>query len=61
MDKQGLNREVKISSSRGTNFWSRLRGWLHAQNSAHFVLKIELLFTVLSNFEREAALKGSEF
>ena len=27
------------------------------ENSAHFVLKIELLLTVFSNFEGEAALK----
>ena len=31
------------------------------ENSARFVLKIELLLTMLSNFEREAALKNSVF
>ena len=31
------------------------------ENSAYFVLEIELLMTVLSNFEREATLKGSAF
>ena len=50
-------------------------GWLYAQvglckwrstyhfveNSGHVVLKIELLFTTLSNFEREEALKDSAF
>ena len=32
-----------------------------AENPAYFVLKIELLLTVLSNLEREAALKDSTF
>ena len=31
------------------------------QNSAHFVLMIELLFTMLSKFEREVAAKDSTF
>ena len=31
------------------------------QNAAYFVLEIELLLTVLCNFEREAALKASAF
>ena len=31
------------------------------ENSTYFVLKIELLPTVLSNFEKEAALKDSVF
>ena len=31
------------------------------ENSGNFVLKIELLLTVLSNFERQEALKGSYF
>ena len=32
-----------------------------AKNSEHFVLKIELLLTVPSNFEREGALEDSTF
>ena len=32
-----------------------------AENSGHFLLKIELLLTVLFIFEREAALKVSAF
>ena len=32
-----------------------------AENLAYFVLRIELLLTVLSNIEREAALKDSVF
>ena len=31
------------------------------KNSEHFALKIELLLTVLSNFEREGALEDSTF
>ena len=31
------------------------------ENSAYFVLEIELLLTVLSNFEREASNKDSAF
>ena len=31
------------------------------KNSAYFVSKIELLLTVLSNFERKAALKDAGF
>ena len=31
------------------------------ENATYFVLKIELLLTILSNFEREAALKDSAF
>ena len=56
-------------------FWTGLKGWLYVQaglwkwkstyhyveNSAHFELKIELLLTVLYNFEREVALKDSAF
>lgn len=35
--------------------------WAHhfMDNSSHFVLKTELLLTMLSNFEREVALKAS--
>ena len=52
-----------------------MQGWLYAQaelwkwisayhfveNSAYFVLTIELLLTVLSNYEREVALKDPAF
>ena len=73
--KSGSNREGRIGWSGGMGFWWRLWGWLYAQvrlwklrssyhfveNSAHVVLKIELLFNILSIFEREAALKESVF
>ena len=56
-------------------FWWRLQGCLFAQvrlwkwrrtdyfvkNSAYFVLKIEFLLIVLSNFKRKAAIKDSAF
>ena len=45
---------VVASSSRVMNMKQHLVG-----NSAYLVLKIELLLTVLSNFEREVALEDS--
>ena len=66
---------MKIEWSRGTDFWSRLQGWLYPQiglwkwrstyhfvkNSAYSVLKIELLLTMLFNFDGEVSLKDSAF
>ena len=66
---------MKSDWSRGTVVWWRLKHWFYAQvglwkwrrnkqfveNSAYFVLKIELLFTMLSKFERETILKESAF
>ena len=34
---------------------------LFVKNSGYFVFKIDLLITVLSNFERKAAIKDSAF
>ena len=42
-------------------FGGDFRGGCFEENSAHFLLKIELLFTMLSNFKRKVALKDSAF
>ena len=69
------NREVKISWDGGINFWWRFERLFYAEvglwkltssyhfaeNLARFVFKIELLVTMLSNFEREAVLKDLTF
>ena len=66
---------MKIGGSRETISWLRLQRWLYAQSglwkwrgiyhfvdhSTYFVLKIELLFAMLSNFQTEAILKDSTF
>ena len=45
-----------------TNRVVKLKSTYHfVENSAHFLLKIELMLIVLSNFEREVALKDSAF
>ena len=45
-----------------TNRVVKLKSTYHfVENSAHFVFKIELLLTVLSNFEKKAALEDSTF
>ena len=41
--------------------WKWRTTYYFIENSAYFVFEIELLLTVLSNFEREAALKDSAF
>ena len=41
--------------------WKWRSTYHFVENSAYFALKIESLLTMLSNFEREAALKGSAF
>ena len=67
---------MKISWSGETDYFSwRLLGWLYAQvglwqwkctyhfgdNSAYFILKIELLLTMFCNFKKETAFKDSAF
>ena len=72
---KGNNSEMIIDWSGAMEFWWILSGWLYAQarswklrniyyfaeNLARFVVKIELLFTMFSNFEREAVLKRISF
>ena len=41
--------------------WKWRTTYYFIENSAYFVFEIELLLTVLPNFEREAALKDSPF
>ena len=66
---------MKVNWSRGTGFSWRLHRWLYAQvglwkwrstchfvnNSACYVLKIELSLSMLSKFERKVDLKDSDF
>ena len=41
--------------------WKWKSAYYIIENSTYFVLEIELLLTVLSNFEREVAIKGLAF
>ena len=41
--------------------WKRRNTYHFVENSAYFMLKTELLLTILSNFEREVAFKDSAF
>ena len=41
--------------------WQLRSSYHFAENSADFVLKIELFFTMLSNFEKEAAFNDWDF
>ena len=45
----------------GRFFGEDCRCYQFVENSAYFVLKTDLLLTMLPNFEREAALKDSAF
>ena len=61
VNKWGGIGKWKLAEVEELIFGGDFRGSCFEENSAHFLLKIELLFTMLSNFKRKVALKDSAF